>query len=111
MKWLPIASEKASMLRASTSAGSSQNRPIRERRYAVRRVAAAPQATGHGGVAPRPVANREIDREQVAREREHARAADLGARVAALALDALEHLVGAAPLPRVEQLVEEGATG
>src|SRR5262249_19885921 len=58
-------------------------------------------------LAPSPVAHGEVDRQELAREREHARAPHLVARVATLALDSLEHLVGAAPLPGVEHLLEQ----
>ena len=56
-----------------------------------------------------PVAHGEVDRQQPVAEGERARAPQLGADVAAPGLDALDHLLGARPLPRVEHLVEQCA--
>ena len=105
-KWLPIASVKASSVRASISSGSG--RACRSARAGSpsggrRRAAAAWRRL----VAARPVADGEVDGQQVLAERQDAGEPHARPRVAALALDALEHVVGAAPLPGVEHLVEE----
>src|SRR5271166_5017547 len=65
------------------------------------------QALGNRGVAPRPVAHGEIDRQQRSGEGQPTRLAQLDPGVAALAFDALDNLPGAHPLPGVEHLREQ----
>ena len=65
------------------------------------RVRAAEKAT-HAAEA-----GTEVLRAELVEERERSRAVDLRARVAALALHAVDHLVGALPLPRVQHRGEQ----
>jgi hypothetical protein len=69
----------------------------------------------HRPVPPRPVAHGEVDAQRVdadrlvARARDPGKAPQLRPRVAAAGLDALDDLVDAQPLPRVEHLLEQCA--
>src|SRR5215510_9764037 len=99
MKWWPITSEKASVLRASASSSLAQivHAPVVD----------AAEPGGDRLVAPGPVADGQVDRQQLAGEGERARQPQPGPGVAALALDAVEHLIDAHPLPAVEHLLQQ----
>src|SRR5215468_5495670 len=56
-------------------------------------VVDAAEPGGDRLVTPGPVADSQVDRQQLAGERERARQPQLGPDVAAVALDALEHLI------------------
>jgi hypothetical protein len=99
MKWLPMANENASGVVAECAyEGTQVLHPA---------VVDPSQAPGHRPIAPGPVAHGQIDRQQFPREGEHACHADLVPGVAALLLHALQNLVGASVLPRIQQRVEE----
>jgi len=70
-------------------------------------VVDASQALGDRLVTPGPGADCQVDRQQLAGEGERTRPPQPGPDVAALALDALEHLVGGLPLPGVEHLLQQ----
>src|ERR687896_212751 len=70
-------------------------------------VVDAAQALCDRAVAAGPVADGEVDRQQLGGEGKRAGAAGLGPGVAAFALDAVDHLLGAASLPRVEHLLQQ----
>src|ERR687896_728898 len=70
-------------------------------------VVDAAQALCDRAVAAGPVADGEVDRQQRGGEGQRAGAAGLGPWVAAFALDAVDHLLGAASLPRVEHLLQQ----
>src|SRR5215510_7257938 len=101
MKWWPITSEKASVLRASASSSLAQivHAPVVD----------AAEPGGDRLVTPGPVADGQVDRQQLAGERERARQPQLGPDVAAVALDALEHLIGGLAFPGVEHLLQQRA--
>ncbi len=69
------------------------------------------QSLGDRLVAAGPVPDCEDDGQQaVAGERKHARARDLGPRIAALVLDAVDRLVEALPLPSVQHRFQRRVT-
>src|SRR6266542_3716819 len=73
-------------------------------------VVDASEAVGDRLLAPGPVADCEVDPQRlVAGGGERGQSPQLGPGVPALALDALDHLVDAHPLPRVEYLLEKRA--
>ena len=59
---------------------------------------------------PGPVANGEVDRQQLVGEGQRACSPQFDPRIAALGFYAVENLVGAHTLPGVEQLVQERAS-
>src|SRR6266511_1530830 len=73
-------------------------------------VVDASEALGDRLLAPGPVADCEVDPQRlVAGGGERGQSPQLGPGVPTLALDALDHLVDAHPLPRVEYLLEQRA--
>ena len=109
MKWLPIASEKASRLRGLDLVRIAGERADQRAQVLHPPVVDAAQAGGDGLVAARPVADREVDREQVARERQHPGAPTL-ARGSPPSRSTRSSTSSRAPaLPRVEHLVEQRA--
>src|SRR5918992_5849602 len=72
-------------------------------------VVDAAQALCDRAVAAGPVADGEVDRQQLGGEGQRAGAAGLGPWVAAFPLDAVDHVLGASALPGVEHLLEQRA--
>jgi hypothetical protein len=107
MKWLPIVSEKASILRLRRRLGRCKGADYRPQ-VLHSSVVNAPKALRDGFVASRPLANTKVDWQQFFGEGEHARALDLIPRVATPTLDTLKHLAGAFALPGVQYLFQEG---
>src|SRR5580704_182033 len=68
-------------------------------------VVNAAEALGDRRVTPGPVTDGQVDRQEIRGERERASQPYLRPGVAAMVLDAVEHLIGAHPLPGVEHLL------
>ena len=112
MKWLPIEQREGEHA-AGLDVVLVGAEVTEQRAHVVHApVVDAPEALGDRLVAPGPVADREVDPQQasgLAGGGEREQPPQLGPGVPALALDALDHLVDAHPLPRVEHLLEQRA--